>query len=206
MLVFARNFLGTLLREATRGAPLPRPRCAFCGGSGKKFPACTCFLRGKFVAGNPDPKGVRRGERSRTSKRRRARDQHRASDRGRAGKNWRNGARAEILRRPGRLLRTHFRQPPTIKFSVSPPSPATRSPRVKCTHTKPHPVCRLPSDRARHGRLRRRYTAASICCRHGKRLRNAPHGEVRHRWVASATGASFRCINISWTAAMRSPI
>ena len=38
------------------------------------------------------------------------------------GKNWRNGARTEIVRRLGRLLRTHFRQPPTIKFSVSLPS------------------------------------------------------------------------------------
>ena len=87
---------------------------------------------------------------------------------------------------------------------------ATTNQRVQCTHTKPHSFCSPPSNRARYGRLRRRYTAALIRCWHGKRLRNAPHGSTadpaRHRWVASATGVSFRCIRISWTAAMRSPI
>ena len=86
MLVFARISLGTLLREATRetgvsehaafacwGGDVPRsqgrdvlsveaPARNFVPGT-----AAARMLRGKFVVGNPDPKGVRRGERSRTS-------------------------------------------------------------------------------------------------------------------------------------------
>ena len=38
------------------------------------------------------------------------------------GKNWRNGARTETIRQPGRLLKTHFRQLPTDEHSASPPS------------------------------------------------------------------------------------
>ena len=38
---FARIALGTLLREATQGASLPRPRCAFCGGSEDKISPLT---------------------------------------------------------------------------------------------------------------------------------------------------------------------
>ena len=99
---------------------------------------------------------------------------------GEQGKNWRNGARAEISADWGDC-KTHCRKPPTIQFSVSPPSRATTDQRVQCTHTKPHSICGPPRDRARHRRPRRWYIAASIRCRHGKQLRNKPHGEVRHR-------------------------
>ena len=207
MLVFARNFLGTLLREATRGAPLPRPRCAFCGGSGKKFPACSCFLRGKFVAGNPDPKGVRRGERSRTSKRRRARDQHRASDRGRAGKKLEEWRSYRNCPQTGATAQDALQKTANDQILCLAAIQATGNQRINRTHTKPHPACSLPRDRARHGRPRRWYTATPFRCLHGKQLRNAPHGNTadpaRHRWHG---GASFRCRTISWTVAMRAPI
>jgi hypothetical protein len=67
------------------------------------------------------------------------------------GKNWRNGARTETIRQPGRLLWTHFRQQQIVEPSVSPPSIATSNQRVQCKHTKPHLACSLPSNRARRG-------------------------------------------------------
>lgn len=203
MLVFARNCLG---HSCAKRREVPRsqvPSGVFFGGSGK------CFLRSlhKRFSGNRNPEGARHSERSRDAPCRRAREQHRASDRGRAGEKLEEWRSYRNLRRLGRLLKMHFRKPPTIKFSVSPPSKATSNQRVQCTHTKPHSLCSPSSNRARHGRPRRRYTAAPIRCRHGKRLRNAPYGNVadhaRHRWHG---WTSFRCTTIWWTAAMRSPI
>ena len=114
------------------------------------------------------------------------------------GKNWRNGARTETIRQPGRLLKTHFRQLPIDEHSASPPSIATSNQGVNRTHTISHPVCSLPRDRARHGRQGRWNAAAPRCCRHGKQLRNAPYGNTadpaRHRRHG---GASFRC-RTSW--------
>ena len=208
MLVFARNFLGTLLREATRVCPAPKAEMCFLrrlrrknlarkGRSRREIFSLETQTRRAFAVANEAEHRSAAGRGTSTER----------VTEGEQGKNWRNGARTKIVRGLGRLLKTHCRKPPTIQFSASPPSRATTNQRVKSTHTKPHFVSRLPRDRARHGRLRRWNVAASFRCRHGKQLRNAPHGSTadpaRHGWHG---GASFRCSTISWTAAMRAPI
>ena len=169
--------------------------------------AAARMLRGKFVVGNPDPKGVRCGERSRTSKRRRAREQHRASDRGRAGKKLEEWRSYRNCPQTGATAQDALQETTNDQTFCLAAVQATTYRRMQCADTKPHSVCNQPRDRARHGRQRRRYAAASIRrYRQVRRKQPAPHGTVRHRWVASATGASFRCSTISWTVAMRSPI
>ena len=81
---------------------------------------------------------------------------------GEQGKNWRNGARTEIVRIPGRLLRTHSRKLQTIQSSVSPPSIAASNHCVQCPHTQLHRFRSTHSNRATQGRQRRRHPAASI--------------------------------------------
>jgi hypothetical protein len=178
------------------------PSGVFFGGSGK----CFCVLCTKDFLETETRRALAIASEAET---RRAAGRGNSTERvteGEQGKNWRSGARTEISANWGDC-KTHFRPPPTIQFSVSPSSRATGNLRVKCTHTKPHSVCSPPSNRARQGRPRRWNVAVPFRCRHGKKLRNAPHGSTadpaRHRWHG---GASFRCSTIPSTAAMRSPI
>ena len=141
---------------------------------------------------------------------RRARGMHRASDRGSAGKKLEEWRSYRNCPQTGATAQDALQATANDQILCLAAIQATGNQRINRTHTKPHPACSLPRDRARHGRPRRWNIATPFRCRHGKQLRNKPHGNTadpaRHRWVASATGASFRCINISWTAAMRAPI
>ena len=174
MLVFARNFLGTLLREATRETGVPEHAVFACwGGDVPRSQGQAALFRrvwkmffafcAQKIFWKPKPVGhrLRRNHLSvsgdpcaavceaepRSS--RRAREQHRASDRGRAGEKLEEWRSYRNLRRLGRLLKTHCRQPRTDEPSVSPPTSATTNRRVQCTHAKPHSVCGPPRDRAR---------------------------------------------------------
>src|SRR5216683_4102573 len=65
LFVFARIALGTLLREATGGAPLPSAEgVSFCGGSEEKISPARAEAAGRFFLWKPRPEGRR--SRSRT--------------------------------------------------------------------------------------------------------------------------------------------
>src|SRR5487761_621024 len=109
MLVFARNFLGTLLREATRVCPSPKCQAAsFSEGLENVF----CVLCIKDFLETETRRALALASEAET---RRAAGRGNSTERvteGEQGKNWRNGARTEIVRKLGRLPKTHFRKPP----------------------------------------------------------------------------------------------
>jgi len=139
---------------------------------------------------------------------RRARGMHRASDRGRAGKKLEEWRSYRNCPQTGATAQDALQATANDKILCLAAIQATGNQRINRTHTKPHPACSPPSNRARHGQLRRWNVASPICrSRQVRQMQPAPYGNVadharhrRHGWT------SFRCITISWTAAMRSPI
>src|SRR5487761_1104943 len=108
MLVFARNFLGTLLREATRVCPAPKAEMCFLRR-----------LRQEISSAGPQPRACCAGNLLLETQTRRAfavanEAEHRSAagrgnstervTEGEQGKNWRNGARTGTVHRLGRLL------------------------------------------------------------------------------------------------------
>ena len=222
MLVFARNFLGTLLREATRETGVPEHAVFACwGGDVPRSQGQAALFRrvwkmffaffAQKIFWKPKPEGhrLRRNHLSvsgdpcaavceaepRSS--RRAREKHRASDRGRAGEKLEEWRSRRNCPQTGATAQDALQATANRRTFCLAAVRATSSQRVKCTHTKPHFVCSPPRNRARHGRQMRWNAAAPFRCRHGKQLRNAPHGNTadpaRYRWHG---GASLRCITI----------
>jgi hypothetical protein len=153
MLVFARNCLGTLLREATRGAPLPSAKRRLFRRVWKMFFA---FFAQK-IFWKPKPVGHRLRHNKLSvfeeqcaavgeAETRRAAGRGNSTERvteGEQGKNWRNGARTEISANwddcSGRTSGNH--QPANLLSRCHPKLQATSACNVRTRTRIPFAAC-----------------------------------------------------------------